>query len=81
MELEPPSLDMITKITKYLNIYDNFISKDLTINSVSFFDELELLFSKNKDILTDDEKVYIRFIIEKRNLIKKFRKIGNKNFT
>ena len=81
MELEPPSLDMITKITKYLNIYYNFISKDLTINSVSFFDELELLFSKNKDILTDDEKVYIRFIIEKRNLIKKFRKIGNNNFT
>ncbi len=30
------------------------------------FDELELLFSKNKDILTEDDKEYIKFIIEKR---------------
>lgn len=30
------------------------------------FDELEILFSKNKNILTDDDKEYIKFIIEKR---------------
>lgn len=30
------------------------------------FDELELLFSKNKDILTDEDKEYMKFIIEKR---------------
>ena len=30
------------------------------------FDELELLFSKNKDILTEDDKDTIRYIIEKR---------------
>lgn len=30
------------------------------------FDELDLLFSKNKDILTEDDKEYIKFIIEKR---------------
>jgi transcriptional regulator with XRE-family HTH domain len=64
--IRTPDLDMITKIAKYLNIYDDFISKDLTINNSSSFDELELLFSKNKDILTDDDKAYIRFIIEKR---------------
>ena len=30
------------------------------------FDELELLFDKNKDILTDEDKEYMKFIIEKR---------------
>lgn len=30
------------------------------------FDELEILFRKHKDILTDDDKEYIKFIIEKR---------------
>lgn len=30
------------------------------------FDELDILFSKHKDILTDEDKEYMRFIIEKR---------------
>ena len=30
------------------------------------FDEFELLFDKNKDVLTEDDKEYIKFIIEKR---------------
>lgn len=30
------------------------------------FDELDLLFDKNKDILTEEDKEYIKFIIEKR---------------
>lgn len=64
--IRTPDLDMITKIARYLNIYDDFITKDLTINNESSFDDLELLFSKNKDILTEDDKAYIRFIIEKR---------------
>lgn len=64
--IRTPDLDMITKIARYLNIYDDFITKDLTNSNESTFDELELLFSKNKDILTDDDKAYIRFIIEKR---------------
>lgn len=64
--IRSPDLDMITKIAKYLNIYDDFISKDLTIGNESPVDEFELLFSKNKDILTDEDKEYIRFIIEKR---------------
>lgn len=37
---------------------------DLSKNDSSF-DELELLFSKNKDILTDDDKETIKFVIEK----------------
>lgn len=64
--IRSPDLDMITKIARYLNVYDDFISKDLTIENDSTVDEIELLFSKNKDILTDEDKEYIRFIIEKR---------------
>lgn len=30
------------------------------------FDELDILFQKHKDILTDEDKEYMRFIIEKR---------------
>lgn len=30
------------------------------------FDEFEILFDKHKDILTEDDKEYIKFIIEKR---------------
>lgn len=40
--------------------------KDLRKNNNICFDELEILFDKNKDILTDDDKEYIKFIIEKR---------------
>ena len=63
--LRTPDLDMVAKIAKYLNVYDDFIPKDLTQNDNSF-DELELLFDKNKDILTDEDKEYMKFIIEKR---------------
>ena len=44
----------------------DFVGKDLTINNNNSFSELELLFDKNKDILTEDDKEYIKFIIEKR---------------
>ena len=64
--LRTPDLDMIAKIAKYLNIYDDFISKDLTnVEENSKFDELELLFNKNKDALSEDDKETIKFIIEK----------------
>lgn len=62
--LRSPDLDMLSKISKYLDVYDDFITKDLTENNS--FDELELLFNKNKDILSNDDKEYIKFIIEKR---------------
>ena len=65
--LRSPDLDMIAKISKYLNVYDDFITKDLTEESnEEKFDEIELLFNKNKNILTNDDKEYIKFIIEKR---------------
>lgn len=40
--------------------------KNLKTQNIKNFDELEILFDKNKDILTDDDKEYIKFIIEKR---------------
>lgn len=65
--LRSPDLDMIAKIAQYLNVYDDFITQDLTNQKDNnSFDELELLFDKNKDVLTDDDKEYIKFIIEKR---------------
>lgn len=48
--------------------YDNL--KDFFINYFESqkkpLDELDILFSKHKDILTDEDKEYMRFIIEKR---------------
>lgn len=68
--LRSPNLDMVAKIKNYLNIHDDFISEDLTTKNSSFSsnsnDELELLFKKNKDILTEDDKETIKFLIEKR---------------
>lgn len=43
------------------------IGKDLREkNNYETFDELELLFYKNKDILTDEDKEKMKFLIEKR---------------
>lgn len=54
------------QIADFFNIpIEKFTSSDLSVNNKSF-DELELLFSKNKDILTEDDKDYIKFIIAKR---------------
>ena len=56
------------QLADYFNIpLEDFTGKDLSINdNIKSFDELELLFKKNKDILTDDDKETIKFIVEKR---------------
>ena len=63
-----PSLDNIYDIANVLDVsIADLTGKDLTKKSYNqTFDELELLFSKHKDILTNDDKEYIKFIIEKR---------------
>lgn len=54
------------QVADFFNIpIEELTGKDLSINDTNF-DELELLFSKNKDILTEDDKATIRFIVEKR---------------
>lgn len=55
------------KISDFFNIpMEDFTGRDLSISSNNSFDELEILFSKNKDILTDYDKEIIKTIIEKR---------------
>ncbi len=55
------------KIANHLNItVDDLVNRDLSKINKDSFDELEILFDKHKDILTNDDKEYIKFIIEKR---------------
>lgn len=62
-----PSLDNIFDVAEALNTtVANLAGVDLEKKETNSFDELELLFDKNKDILSEDDKEYIKFIIEKR---------------
>ncbi len=63
-----PTLENVIKISDVLQVpIENFVGKDLTIDDgCQQISELELLFDQNKDILTDDDKDYIKFIIERR---------------
>lgn len=59
--------DLIT-IANFLNYtVDDLVNKDLSkIDEQEAKNELEVLFDKHKDILTNDDKETIKFIIEKR---------------
>ena len=60
----------LEKLAKVLNVNAAWLKGyDVPINNNYDnyeFDELELLLSKNKDLLNNDDKEMIRFIIEKR---------------
>lgn len=66
-----PIMEDVIKLSDILSvdirdlIEKNFYSGDKT------YDELEILYNKNKDILTKDDKDYIKYIIEKRQNEKK----------
>lgn len=56
------------KIAKSLNVsFTDLVGKDLRFYDLKKDspDELDILFSKYKDILSDDDKETIRFVIEK----------------
>lgn len=59
-----PDLDMIAKIAKYLNVYENMVTTDLTMPNNNNIDETEILYSKYKDYISDKDKNIIRAIIE-----------------
>ncbi len=64
-----PIMEDVIKISQIFdisleNLIGDFLGKDLTTDNINF-DELELLFNKNKDILSDDDKETIKFVIEK----------------
>ena len=61
-----PIMEDVIKLSDIFSInVQDLINKDLH-NDNHTFDELEILFSKNIGILTDDDKKYIKFIIENR---------------
>lgn len=62
--------EALFRISEYLGVPINELFPESKVN---FSDELKLLFDKNKDILTEDDKEYIKFIIEKRR--KKYDKL------
>lgn len=58
-----PRIDKIEMLANYFGI----LKSDLIENkNKSKPDELEVLFDKNKEILTDEDKETIKFLIEKR---------------
>lgn len=60
--LRAPDLDMIAKISKYLDIYDDFITKDLTAeddNTNKKTKTLNLLYDKIKDLSEDKQKIIL----------------------
>ena len=73
------TISNVIQISDILNIpLEDLTGKDLTLQENNNLDEFDILFSKHKDILTDDDKEYIKFIIEKRKReIDEQRKNGN----
>ena len=62
---EPNAVDL-GRLSEIFEIpVDTLLLKDLRIKDNSY-DEIEVLFSKNKEILTDEDKETIKFLIEKR---------------
>jgi len=62
-----PIMADIIKMADFFNIsVQDLVEKDLRITDEKKYDELDILFSKHKDILTDEDKEYMKFIIEKR---------------
>ena len=59
-----PRIDKIELLANYFNIKKSDLIEDKYKNQTP--DELYVLFDKNKDILTDDDKETRKFIIEKR---------------
>ena len=65
--LKKAKQDKLSLLADALNVTETWLmGYDTDKEENNSFDELELLFDKNKDILTEDDKQYIKFIIEKR---------------
>lgn len=61
-----PIMSDIIKLSEIFNVsVQDLVEKNLRIKK-HMPDELDVLFDKHKDILTDDDKETIKFIIEKR---------------
>lgn len=61
-----PIMSDIIKLSDIFNVsVQNLVEKDLRIKNENF-DELELLFDKHKNILTESDKTLIKTIIDQR---------------
>lgn len=62
-----PTVGNVANIASVFNVtIADLLDKDLSSSDNYHIDELDVLFDKNKEILTNDDKEYIKFIIEKR---------------
>lgn len=61
-----PRIDKIELLANYFNIKKSDLIENKYKDNENPPDELDILFSKYKDILTDDDKEYMKFIINKR---------------
>lgn len=62
-----PIMEDALKVADFFNVsLEEMICKNIYEQNTKSYDELELLFSKHKNILTDEDKEYMKFIIEKR---------------
>lgn len=56
----------LLKIANYLGYtIDDLINKDLSKINISKSDQIEMLFHKTKDILSDDDRATIEFLMKK----------------
>ena len=61
------TVDNAYDVANYFNVsVADLTGKDLSVEDNKTFDELDLLFNKHKDILTDSDKAIIKTIIEER---------------
>ena len=62
-----PMMADILKLSDIFNIsVQDLVEKNLITEDDDTYDETNILFDKYKDVLTDDDKETIKFIIEKR---------------
>lgn len=64
--IRSPIMEDVIKLSDILNVDIKKLINDNYDTGDTKFDEFEILFNKHKNILTDDDKEYIKFIIEKR---------------
>lgn len=77
--IRTPDLDMVAKISKYLNVYDDFISKDLTDisqnsnniynNNFDILNQYKLLFDKDDKLSQEQKQFFMDFLTEKHKQI------------
>jgi len=61
-----PSLDNILDVANVLNIsVADITGKDLAIDNNRAFDKLDILYSKSKDIMSEETKATLEFIMQK----------------